>query len=260
MRHHKKYDEVNTLVAHDIATLLTGEKGSGKTTLAKQVADDNERKFFSISMTRQTTLGHLLGFISVNGTYIPSLLRNAFEHGGMMLIDEIDAGDPNVLLSLNTIENGYISFPDGLVNKHKEFRLVATANPKDQHSSYTGRAKLDAATLDRFDEVTMDRDEDLEKSLVDTDTFQRMTLLRKILKSQNSGIVVSMRDSMRYQARKELDLLNDFVYGLVDKDALIYERYTAESKAMPKQSSQSDCMNFEDLVETARVQSGLPSS
>lgn len=260
MRKHEKYDEVNTLVHHNIALLLSGEKGSGKTTLAKQVADDTERPFYSISMTRQTTLGHLLGFISVNGKYIPSLLRKAFEEGGMMLIDEIDAGDPNVLLSLNTIENGYISFPDGLVDVHPEFRLVATANPKNEHAAYTGRAKLDAATLDRFDKINVSRDENLEKSLVDSDTFQRMEVLRKILLKNNSGLVISMRDSMRYQVRKDLNLVDDYVYELVEQNDLVFEQYNKAIKDMPKRANQSECKTIDELMELARVQSGMSPS
>jgi MoxR-like ATPase len=257
MRKHEKYDEVEKLIKHDIALLLQGEAGSGKTTLVKQVSDDAERDFYSISMTRQTTLGHLLGFISVNGKYIPSLLRKAFEEGGLMLIDEIDAGDPNVLLSLNTIENGYISFPDGLINKHKDFRLVATANPKDKHSTYTGRAKLDAATLDRFDKITVARDPELEKSLVDSDTLQRMSVLRTVLEKNNSSQVISMRDSIRFQVRKDLGLADTYVFDLVEENELIFEEYQNEIKNMPKRSNQSDCKTFEELVELSRIQSGM---
>lgn len=257
MKQHHCHDEVSVLVKANIATLLTGEAGSGKTTLAKQIAEEMDLEFFTMSMTRQTTLSHILGFISVNGTYIPSSLRRCFEEGGMMLLDEIDAGDPNVLLSLNTIENGYISFPDSLVQCHKDFRLVATANPQDQHNFYTGRTKLDAATLDRFDIIDIDRDDDLEKSLVDPDTHQRMQLLRKILKSNNASKVISMRDSIRFQQRKDLKILQDsFINRLTDKNEIVLEQYLKQCEDMPKHQDQADCKTFDELIDLIKVRAG----
>jgi len=205
-------------------------------------------------------LSHILGFISVNGTYIPSTLRKCFDEkgeGGLMLFDEIDAGDPNVLLCLNTIENGYISFPDGLVKCHPDFRLIATSNPPDQHSIYTGRTKLDGATLDRYDIIDVDRDDILEKSLVDIDTHQRMQLLRQIMNRNNASKVISMRDAIRYQQRKELKLLEDgFVYRLTDKADIVFEQYTKEVDAIPKHTDQAECMTFEDLNELLHVRAG----
>ena len=255
MKLHGKFEEIEILTRANISVLLTGEKGCGKTTIAHQIAEKLKLRFFSMSMTRQTTLSHLMGFMSVNGSYIPSLLKDAFENGGLFLLDEIDAGDPNVLLSLNTIENGYISFPTGIIDVHPDFRILATANPQNQHEFYTGRAKLDAATLDRFDIIEVDRDEHLEKSLVDPDTYRRMTLLREILKENNSATVVSMRDSMRYQKRKDLGLLNDFIYRLVDKSDLIHESYIQRMVDMPKHSDQSECSTFEELSDLVSLQS-----
>ncbi len=250
MKHHEKFSQVNTLVNAKIAVLLTGEAGSGKTTLAQQISDNLGLKFYTMSMTRQTTLSHILGFMSVNGTYVASSLRTCFEFGGMMLLDEIDAGDPNVLLSLNTIENGYISFPEALVKCHPDFRLVATANPQDQHNFYTGRSKLDAATLDRFDTIDIDRDNELEKTLVSSDTHQRMQLLRKLMKLNNSSKTISMRDSIRYQQRQDLGILDEsFLLRLTDKNELVYEKYLDEIASLPKYQNQSECTSVEELVD-----------
>lgn len=250
MKEHASYGEVMTLVDNNIPVLLTGEAGSGKTTLAMHVAEAMKLIFFSMSMTRQTTLSHLLGFINVNGKYVESSLRRCFEHGGLMLLDEIDAGDANVMLALNTIENGYLSFPDALVQCHPNFRLVATANPQDEHSRYTGRSKLDAATLDRFDIVDIDRDDVLEQSLVDIDTHNRMQLMRKIMKANNCLKTVSMRDSIRYQKRKALNLVSDkFVFNLAEKNPLVIEAYNDQSQSIPKHQDQADCTNVDELID-----------
>lgn len=255
MTQHSKFSEVETLVDAGISVLLTGEKGSGKTTLAIQVAEKLGLDFHSMSMTRQTTLSHLLGFISVNGTYVPSQLRSAAENGGAFLLDEIDAADANVLLSLNTVENGFISFPDGIVELHENFRLMATANPQDQHEYYTGRSKLDAATLDRFDIIEVPRDENLERSLVDGDTHRIMSCLREVLGRNNSSIVISMRDSMRYQRRKDLNLLDGVVSKLVAHNQLVIDQFAELIVNMPKHNDQGDCQTFEELVDLAHLQS-----
>ena len=128
MLHHEKYEEVKTILDANLSPLLIGEKGSGKTTIIIQAAEELKLKFYCISMTRQTTLSSLIGFKNIDGKYIPTLLREAIDGGGVLLLDEINAGDPNVLLCLNTIENGFMSFPDKRVEVHSDFRLCATAN------------------------------------------------------------------------------------------------------------------------------------
>jgi len=264
MTHHISFPKVRLLVDNRIPVLLTGDAGSGKTTLAEHIAIDMKLKFHSLSMTRQTTLSHILGFISVNGTYVPSTLRKCFDidgDGGLMLIDEMDAGDPNVLLCLNTIENGYISFPDGLIRCHPNFRIVATCNPQDQHNKFTGRSKLDASTLDRYDTIDVERDDLLEKSLVDPDTHNRMQLLRKIMGRNNSSKNITMRDAIRYQQRKDLNILDDaFVYRLTDKADLVLEQYKAEVGAIPKHQDQSECGTFDELFDLLAVRAETKSN
>jgi MoxR-like ATPase len=252
---HSKFDEISTLVNAGVAVLLTGEKGSGKTTVAKDVTHSLGLTFFSLSMTRQTTLSHLLGFMNVSGVYIPNQIRKAAENGGVVLLDEIDASDPNVILSLNTIENGYIAFPDQVVELHPKFRLMATSNPQDNHRDYNGRAKLDASTIDRFDVVDVERDENLEQSLVDKNTYSHITLLRECLKETNSPTYISMRDSMRYQKRKELNLLEGFIDRLMKKDLTALEQYKNNCHSIPKVSDIIECEKITDVWDFVRATS-----
>jgi hypothetical protein len=127
---------------------------------------------------------------------------------------------------------------------------MATSNPQDQHSIYTGRTKLDGATLDRYDIIDVTRDDLLETSLVDQDTHGRMQLLREIMGRNNASKVISMRDAIRYQKRKDLDLIDDnFIYRLTDKADLVLEQYLAEVDAIPKHTDQSECGTFEELTD-----------
>lgn len=248
MKHSKHY-ETTTLVEAGVSVLLTGERGTGKTTLVKDVANTLNLTFFSMSMTRQTTLSHLLGFMNVNGIYIPSQLRTAAESGGVFLLDEIDASDPNVILCLNTIENGYIAFPDKVVDIHADFRLLATSNPQDNHRDYNGRAKLDAATLDRFDIINIEKDDILEQSLVDFHTYSHIELVRECLEEVNSPVYISMRDSIRFQKRKELGLLDSFVERLLSKETLALEKYEARKSKIPKVRNVDECKTLLDVWE-----------
>jgi len=194
---HSKFEYVKQIVDAGINVLLTGEAGTGKTTIAMQVAEALNLPFSSYTMTKQTSVNALIGFNSINGTYIPSEFRKAYEDGHLFLLDEIDAADPNVLLVLNTLENGYIAFPDGIVKGHPNFRLMATANPQDQHNIYTGRSKLDFSTMDRYFIINLEHDHKLELTLTDEDTVASIELARKVFQENGSSKVVTMRDAIR---------------------------------------------------------------
>lgn len=257
MTKHIKYAEAKTLVTAGIPIMLTGEKGSGKTTLVEQLAKELKLQFYCMSMTRQTTLSHLLGYRSVTGDYIPSQLREAVENGGIFLLDEIDAGDANVLLALNTIENGYVSFPDGVVKLHKDFRIVATANPQDQHEFYVGRNKLDAATLDRFDIIEVPRDGNLEKSLVSVRVYRLVEVARQVLKDFNSSRHISMRDSMRWEKRRELNLAEDFAYRLLgETEGVLANRYNELIASIPNHEDQNECNTLSELMDLMNLELG----
>ena len=217
---HKKYEEVKTLVSSNMPVLLEGEAGSGKSTIVRQLAEDLSLDFYAMSLTKQTTMNALLGFISINGTYIPSALRLAVEQGGIMLLDEINAADPNTLLCLNTLENGYLACPDKVVKVHENFRLTATANPTD--NVYTGRSKLDGATLDRFDKVIVGRDHKLEEELVGKSVSKIMDKYRAFLEDYGRTKVLSMRDAIRYKKRQDLGLItDDYLVGLLGGEEML---------------------------------------
>lgn len=150
---HKDFEALLRVVQAGVPAYLAGPAGSGKTTAASKVAKRLGLPFYPKSVGIQTSEVTLLGYCDANGEYVRTGLREAFEHGGVYLLDEIDAGSPAVLVVLNSlIGNRYASFPDKVVEAHPDFRIVAGANTFGTGASreYVGRQQLDASTLDRF--------------------------------------------------------------------------------------------------------------
>lgn len=151
---HVHFDAVLRLLSAGIHVWLVGPAGSGKTSIAAAVADALELPHYSLSVCQLTSKADLLGYRNVsNGEYVRTDLREAFEHGGVFLLDEVDAGNPNVMVVMNALmANDYVSFPDGMVKRSPNFRLIAGANTigMGANTQYVGRNKLDEATRDRF--------------------------------------------------------------------------------------------------------------
>lgn len=197
---HKQFDDLVKIVTSGVPTLLVGMPGTGKTSAAEQVSELLGLSFNTISVGIQTTKSDILGFIDAGGSYRTTGFREAFEKGGVFLMDEVDAGNPNVLIVINSaISNGFCNFPDGMVKAHDDFRFIATANTfgTGADSKFIGRNQLDEATLDRFITVNFEIDEDLEYALVENKAWlAKVRSLRTDAKLSNRDILVTPRVSM----------------------------------------------------------------
>lgn len=165
---HKQLEQLISYALLRISPLLVGMAGTGKTHAAEQVATALSLPFFSISVGAQTTKTDIMGYTDANGRYVRTHFREAYENGGVFLMDEIDAGNANVLITINAaLSNGLAAFPDMMVKKHDDFVFIASANTfgNGANRQYVGRNQLDAATLDRFAILEWLIDEDLEESL-----------------------------------------------------------------------------------------------
>jgi cobaltochelatase CobS len=146
---------VSSRAANGIApnVWLAGPTGSGKTHAAEQCAKALGITFFfngALSMSHE-----LVGFVDAAGHYHTTPFRQAYEHGGLYLFDEVDASDNSALLALNAaLANGVCAFPDSAepVRRHKDFICIGAANTFGQGATaeFIGRAKIDAAFLSRF--------------------------------------------------------------------------------------------------------------
>jgi hypothetical protein len=157
---------------------LAGPTGSGKTHAAKMTA-----KALGVAWHYNGALSmphELLGFIDAGGTYHRTPFREAYEHGGVYLFDEVDGSDNSALLALNAaLANGVATFPDGQVERHKDCVIIATANTwgLGATADYVGRAKIDAAFLSRFPvRLPWDYDTALEVAISGNPGFARRVI------------------------------------------------------------------------------------
>lgn len=165
---HEKFELVLKSLDVRANLALVGPAGSGKTTIVSEAAKVLDLEFYSKSVSIQTGTHEFFGYYDANGQYVPTLFRKAYEEGGIFLLDEFDAGNPNVLAALNqSVANDSCAFPDKMVPKHKDFIMVVAGNTYGSGATmeYIGRNKIDAATLDRFVFLTIDYDEKFETKL-----------------------------------------------------------------------------------------------
>ena len=171
---HRQFSELLQLLAIRQHVWLVGAAGSGKTEAARSAAEALGLPFYSQSVCEQTSLFHLLGNRTPTGEYSRSLFREAYEGGGVFLLDEVDSGNSNVLTVLNagvrvkSGRGGLMSFPDGMVKEHPDFVVCAAGNTYGRGANrvYVGRNPIDGATINRFAFLEWDYDEVWERSLV----------------------------------------------------------------------------------------------
>ncbi len=197
---HKQFAEALTVVSQGVNLALVGPAGSGKTTVCDQIAEALELPFYMLGAV--SGAHEFLGYVDAHGRYQSTPFRQAYEHGGLFLADEIDAGDPAGTLVINSaLANGHQAFPDQVepVKKHPKFRMVAAANTFGNGADriYVGRNPLDGATLDRFYFIAWDYDEKLERMIAGNDSWvDRVQALRKGAASEKARIVISPRASI----------------------------------------------------------------
>lgn len=203
---HNQFENLLTIVGTGQAVLLVGPAGTGKSHAAEVVADALSLSFHMISVGSQTSKSDLIGYQTATGGYVRTQFREAYENGGLFLLDEADAGNSNVLILLNAaLSNGHMAFPDKMVKAHPNFRMIAAANTYGNGASrqYVGRNQLDAATLDRFCTLEWNIDDKVEELLAGDHIDGKKWLLvvravrKRVLDELDLRVVISPRATQR---------------------------------------------------------------
>lgn len=157
-----------------IVPLLVGPAGSGKTTIARQIARLLSKTCTVVACHEQADESLFFGRCIPNiatgaADYKAGAMHDSLESGRLVCIDEIDALPAGTAVALNALlESRTYTRADGKqATISDDAVIVATANTWGSGASpvYCGRNQLDAATLDRFSPAFVDYDSGLEASI-----------------------------------------------------------------------------------------------
>ena len=205
---HPAFEKVLRLTKAGVLVMLVGPAGCGKTHLFSQVCKAMGTEGESISLSGGVTEAHLTGRLLPTGAggrfeYTESPFIKCYAGGKPFLLDEMDGGDPNVLLTLNqaTANGGFhvearaASGLETYVKRHPDTVLMATANTYGTGSGamYVGRNQLDAATLDRWYVVQMDYDRAYEERCAPSQVTHFVWRLRELITENKWRRVASTR-------------------------------------------------------------------
>ena len=163
---HFRTEAIIKALTSGVNVYLHGPAGSGKTTAGQKVAVALGVQFYFAAKVESEYL--LLGFKDARGETVRTQFREAYEHGGCFLFDEMDASSPSAIVALNAaLANGICPFPDGNVQRHTDFYCIGAGNTTlaGANRQYVGRQQLDAASVDRFAFIEFPYDEQLELAI-----------------------------------------------------------------------------------------------
>lgn len=202
-----EFKHIVELASARIPIMLVGPAGCGKTYLCEKLGEALGLPFSDQScsegMSESVFNGRLLPIGKAGAfEHVESPFMQRYEKGGVHLLDEMDAGDPNLFTYINkAIANSSYTadqrYKNPVVKKHKDFVLIAAANTfgNGADAMYVGRNQLDAATLDRFKigMVTMDYSREVELSLASQELCEWAWRIRDKIRQNKLRRIMSTR-------------------------------------------------------------------
>lgn len=203
---HPAFSEIAQAVGAGLNVLLVGPAGCGKTHTMRQIGTAfKARRTAIFSGSAGASESQLTGWLLpvLEGGrfgYVESAFVDIYANGGLAGLDELDAYDPNMLLTANAaLANGHLFIPHRYeqpeVTRHPEARIIASANTYGTGADmiYAGRNQLDAATLDRFYCIPMDYDRDYEAQLAPGEVCEWVWGIRQKIAELKLRRVISTR-------------------------------------------------------------------
>lgn len=147
--------QLNLAAEKNIAALIVGDTGSGKTTIVKSIADKRSQKYIRFNLTGETTVDEFVGKYVLRDKqtiWEDGVLLAAMKAGHWLIVDEINVALPEILFVLHSLldddRSVLVSNHNGEIVKPKpSFRFFGTMNPVDE---YAGTKDLNKAFKSRF--------------------------------------------------------------------------------------------------------------
>lgn len=175
---HFTWPTVKCLIEAGLNIMFVGGKGTGKSTYAEKIAQwRSEQLGYTVKMTAvscnpESGAASFFGLqrFGGEGLIIESDFSKLLREPSVILLDEIDASDPAILLMLNRVTANRV-FKNELTQEefqiHPDCLLLSGGNTFGNGAdSLYDRERQDAAAYDRWIKIRVDIDEKLERFLV----------------------------------------------------------------------------------------------
>ena len=214
------------LVAAHENVYLYGPAGSGKNTIAEQIAEALGVEFYY--QNTLVTKFDVSGYKNAQGEYEETPFYKAWKNGGLFFADELDNSTAEAIIALNAaLANGYYTFPNSgeKVAKHPDFYCIAAGNTNGQGATeeYCGRYQMDESSRDRFAFIEIGYNEKIEESICGghLDILEFVRDLRSVTKSLQIKLICGYRAISRLAKFYDMNtkfVLDSFIFKGIAKD------------------------------------------
>lgn len=214
------FENILHLVAAHENVYLYGPAGSGKNTIAEQIADALGVDFYY--QNTLVTKFDVSGYKNAQGEYEETPFYKAWKNGGLFFADELDNSTAEAIIALNAaLTNGYYTFPNSSekVAKNPNFYCIAAGNTNGQGATeeYCGRYQMDESSRDRFAFIEIDYNKKVEESICGghLDILDFVRDIRSVTKSLQIKLICGYRAISRLAKFYGVDtkfVLDSFIF------------------------------------------------